>query len=51
MPLLVRSWSEKFANGGFINVARGVNCAGLCGSAGICGNVFTTGDADTYYEG
>jgi len=44
------SWSTKFANGGYINVARGVNCAGLCGSSDICGNVFGHGSNASYYE-
>ena len=36
--------------GGYINVARGVNCAGMCGSPGICGHLFTAGDPAAYYE-
>jgi C1A family cysteine protease len=48
--LIKNSWSTSFANGGYINVARGINCAGLCGNAGICGNVFASGDSSAYYE-
>jgi len=48
--IIKNSWSTRFANRGYINVARGVGCAGMCGSAGICGNVFATGDPAAYYE-
>jgi hypothetical protein len=48
--IIKNSWSEKFANGGFINVARGIKCAGMCGSAGICGHLFAAGDPAAYYE-
>ena len=45
------SWSAAFANGGFINVARGVSCAGLCDATGCGGgNLFTSGDPANYYE-
>jgi len=40
------SWSVKFANSGFIKVARGVSCA----SIDCCGNLFTYGDPASYYE-
>ena len=48
--IIKNSWSTNFANAGYINVARGVNCAGMCGSAGICGHLFTAGDPAEYYE-
>jgi len=48
--LIKNSWSENFANAGFIKVARGINCAGLCSSAGICGHLFTIGDPSAYWE-
>jgi hypothetical protein len=44
------SWSTKFANDGFIYVARGVQCAGLCGDPSICGNLFGHGSNASYYE-
>jgi len=44
------SWSTRFANGGFIDIARGVQCAGICGDPSICGNVFGHGAAASYYE-
>ena len=42
------SWSTQFANQGYINVARGVACAGLCGDPSICGNVFGHGSNASY---
>ena len=48
--IIKNSWSEKFANRGYINVARGVNCASMCSSAGICGHLFAAGDPAAYYE-
>ena len=48
--LIKNSWSTKFANEGYIKVARGVNCAGMCGDAGICGHLFAAGDPAAYYE-
>ena len=48
--VIKNSWSEKFANRGYINVARGVNCASMCSSAGICGHLFAAGDPAAYYE-
>ena len=45
--IIKNSWSEKFANSGYINVARGVGCAGMCGDPSICGNVFGHGDPKT----
>lgn len=48
--IIKNSWSTKFANAGFINVARGVQCAGLCGDPSICGNVFGHGTNASYYE-
>lgn len=47
------SWSTAFANGGFINVYRGVGCAGICNAGGgACGggNLFMHGDPNSYYE-
>jgi hypothetical protein len=44
------SWSTAFANQGFINVARGVGCGGMCSSPDICGNVFGHGSPSSYYE-
>lgn len=44
------SWSTAFANSGYIDVARGLNCAGLCGDPSICGNVFAHGDPAAYFE-
>lgn len=44
--LVKNSWSEKFANNGFIKVARGISCAGI----DCCGNLFTYGDPQKYYE-
>ena len=44
------SWSTRFANAGFINVARGVQCGGLCSDPSICGNVFGTGANSSYFE-
>jgi len=44
--IVKNSWSTAFANGGFINVARGVNC----GDIDCCGNVFTYGDPSSYYN-
>jgi hypothetical protein len=48
--IIKNSWSENFANGGYINVARGVKCASMCSSAGICGHLFAAGDPAAYYE-
>ena len=48
--IIKNSWSEKFANRGYTNVARGVNCASMCSSAGICGHLFAAGDPAAYYE-
>jgi len=48
--IIKNSWSAKFANAGYINVARGVQCASMCSSAGICGNVFAAGDPASYFE-
>jgi cathepsin L len=44
--IVKNSWSTAFANGGFINVARGVNCANIA----CCGNTFTYGDPSKYYQ-
>ena len=44
--LVKNSWSTKFANDGFIKVARGVSC----GHIDCCGNVFTIGEPASYYE-
>lgn len=49
--IIKNSWSENFANAGYINVARGHKCASMCSSAGICGHLFTAGDPALYYEG
>jgi hypothetical protein len=43
---VLTQWSTKFANDGFIKVARGVSC----GEIDCCGNVFTYGDPASYYE-
>ena len=48
--LIKNSWSTKFANQGYIKVARGINCASMCRSPGICGHLFTVGDPALYYE-
>jgi cathepsin L len=48
--IIKNSWSSNFANGGFINVARGINCASMCSSPGICGNVNAAGDPASYFE-
>ena len=48
--IIKNSWSEKFANNGFINVQRGVQCGGMCGDPSICGNLYGTGDPASYYE-
>ena len=47
------SWSTAFANGGYINLARGVACAGICDArTGSCGggNLFIHGAGEAYYE-
>ena len=44
--IVKNSWSTAFANGGFINIARGVNCANIA----CCGNTFTYGDPNKYFE-
>lgn len=44
--LVKNSWSQAFANDGFIKVARGVSCAHI----DCCGQVFTYGDPDKYYD-
>jgi hypothetical protein len=48
--IIKNSWSVNFANAGYINVARGVGCAGMCGDSTICGNVFGHGDPKTYFN-
>lgn len=48
--IIKNSWSTNFANGGFINVARGVKCASMCSSSGICGHLFAAGSPASYYE-
>ena len=48
--IIKNSWSTKFANAGFIKVARGVHCASMCSSPGICGHLFAAGDPANYYE-
>ena len=48
--IIKNSWSTKFANSGYINVQRGVQCGGMCGDAGICGNLYGHGDPKSYYE-
>lgn len=40
------SWSTKFANSGFIKLARGVKCAHI----DCCGYTFTYGEPSSYYE-
>lgn len=44
--IVKNSWSTKFANDGFIKVARGISCA----SIDCCGNTFTYGNPAAYYE-
>ena len=44
--IVKNSWSEAFANDGFINVPRGIGCAGLTGAAGL----MMYGEPSTYYE-
>lgn len=46
----VDSWSTQFANAGYINIQRGVLCAGLCDKNTCPGNLFTVGDPAAYYE-
>ena len=49
--IVKNSWSTAFANGGYINVQRGVLCAGMCDESGCGGgNLFTVGDPADYYE-
>jgi hypothetical protein len=48
--LIKNSWSTKWANKGFVKVARGMNCASMCTDSSICGNVFTIGDPTAYFE-
>jgi hypothetical protein len=48
--IVKNSWSTKFANNGFIYIARDVGCGGLCSDPSICGNVFGHGDPASYYE-
>eukprot|EP00938_MAST-03A_sp_MAST-3A-sp1_P001868 g1868.t1 len=43
--IVKNSWSEAFANDGFIKVARGISCAHI----DCCGWVPTYGDVDSYY--
>lgn len=44
--IVKNSWSTRFANEGFIKVARGISCA----SIDCCGATFTYGDPASYYE-
>ena len=44
--IVKNSWSEAFANDGFIKVARGISCAHI----DCCGWVPTYGDVDSYYS-
>jgi len=44
--IVKNSWSERFANDGFIKVARGISCAHI----DCCGWVPTYGDVDSYYK-
>ncbi len=48
--IIKNSWSTKFANAGFINVARGVQCGSMCSDPAICGNVFGHGSNASYFE-
>jgi hypothetical protein len=48
--IIKNSWGANFGNAGLINVARGIKCAGMCGSDGICGNLFAAGDPAAYFE-
>jgi hypothetical protein len=48
--IIKNSWSVNFANAGYINVARGVGCGGLCSDPSICGNLFGHGSNSSYYE-
>lgn len=43
--IVKNSWSTRFANNGFIKVARGISCAQI----DCCGNVFTYGNPATYF--
>lgn len=45
--IIKNSWSEKFANKGFIKVARGIKCAGVSGDYAW---VPTIGDPAKLYE-
>lgn len=48
--IIKNSWSSNWANSGYINVARGINCAGICGDPTICGNMFAHADPASYFE-
>lgn len=44
--IVKNSWSDTFANNGFIFVQRGISC----GNIDCCGNLFTVGDPSRYYD-
>jgi hypothetical protein len=46
--LIKNSWSLKFADQGFVKIARGVNCGNIEKQADV--DLFTYGDAAAYYE-